>query len=275
MTERRRFTRVDDPDLSPEANRVLTQELRDALGPGARTDETIERVPQPRSFADAFGANSTLIAVTFGALVVIGAIVSLVTGSWWAVVLAAAVHAVATVTVLFVTLRMSMQVEHMDPASAERLQEEGISDPDATLGELVHRHAELRTPPGNRVSGEAGADPARAEVEQRGAMTPAGGPVEPSSAGGPPGLLVAVAVGASLLVGIVVAAVTGGAAWLGVVLLLGSALAWAALWRWTPGDAHPGPSASHSRRLLPATAILVAVAVIAGVIIVGAVAGYL
>ena len=78
----------------------------------------------------------------------------------------------------------------------------------------------------------------------------------------------------------------GGEAWIGALLLVGSSVAWLLLqWRMAGGaeeqdEAAAGPRrrAGDSRagrltRLLPTVAIVVA-AVVAGVIIVGALAGY-
>src|SRR3954469_16734241 len=104
-SDRRKFVRedvrVDDPELSPEANRLLTQELQDALGtdsvelPADRA-ERAHRLPaeEHRTVGTWIGSNRLLVAVGFGSLVVIGVIVSLATGSWWALMAAVAVHAI-------------------------------------------------------------------------------------------------------------------------------------------------------------------------------------
>src|SRR3954447_3229209 len=103
MSERKKFVReevrVDDDKLSPEANRLLTAELQEALG----TDEVeipAERAQSARELPDAdvrsvrtvVANNQMLVTFTFVALLVVGVIVSLSTGSWWAVVAACAVH---------------------------------------------------------------------------------------------------------------------------------------------------------------------------------------
>jgi hypothetical protein len=78
----------------------------------------------------------------------------------------------------------------------------------------------------------------------------------------------------------VVAATQGGIAWIGALLLLGAAVGWLLLERQMgrngsgPGRAPGDTGAARRTRLLP-TLVLVVVAVVAGVIIVGAVGGYL
>ena len=95
----------DDPSLSPEVNRILTEEVREVGAarvrvPGEKPHVERERHGDHSSIGEAFSANRILIAITFFALVVVGAIVALATGSWWAVVLAATVHALGTFVVL-------------------------------------------------------------------------------------------------------------------------------------------------------------------------------
>ena len=106
----------DDPSLSPEVNRILTEEVREAVGaarvrvPGEKPHVERERHGDHSSIG-AFSANRILIAITFFALVVVGAIVALATGSWWAVVLAATVHALGTFVVLTTLASAARQVE--------------------------------------------------------------------------------------------------------------------------------------------------------------------
>src|SRR4051794_31558235 len=187
MSDDRRFVRkdvrVDDPQLSPEANRVLTAELQDALG----TDQVelpaehaagSERLP-PRargSVRSAIGENRLLLTVTFAGLIMIAVIVSIATDSWWALVVGCAVHAALTVIVVSTALRVTTAVEHMPPSSAERLQEEGIGDPDQVLSDLVEGYAapgrgadtaEIVSSGNNRITRRPGEDPVQATAEQR------------------------------------------------------------------------------------------------------------
>src|SRR5829696_6971604 len=138
-----REVKSQDPSLSPAANKLLTEELREAVG----ADRV--RVPRgtPHSERDrhadrgAFGAqvatNRILLAITFFAALVVGGIISLAIGSWLFVVVACVVHAVGAFAVLTMLATAARQTEHVDPSVAARLEEEGVADPDVALSELV------------------------------------------------------------------------------------------------------------------------------------------
>jgi hypothetical protein len=111
----------------------------------------------------------------------------------------------------------------------------------------------------------------------------AGSPAAPAGQRRAPALLPVVAVVGSLAVGIAAPIGVGGIAWLGAALLVGASVAWLALvLQFGPGrDAAPGANrrtgdtaAPRRSRLAPTIAIVVA-AVVAGVILVGAIGGYL
>jgi hypothetical protein len=279
-----REVRAEDPKLSPEANRLLTEELQDAVG--------TDRVRVPRDQADQVGrvhgsgegklgaqlaSNRLLLAVTFVALVIVGVIVSLATHSWWALVAACAVHALGTLLVGTLTLRLSTEVEHVDPSLAARLEDEGVGDPDRALSDLVESYAAAESPSAgdqtvsddhNRVTAEPEDAPLRSAAEQKHAMTPAGTPVGPSGGSpagsdgdhGAPVLIPLLAVGASVIIGVIAAIALGGVAWLAALLLVGAAVGWLVLTRYPK---------------LPLMVPIVVLAVVGGVIIVGAIAGYL
>lgn len=149
-TERRterREVRSQDPSLTPEANRILTEEVQAVVG-----RETVE-VPADRPRRDrarhgerpglvvGLVANRLAIGITFLGALVVGAVVSLATGSWWFLLLALAVHAVATLLVVGLVLQMTRQTEHLSPSASARLEDEGVGDPDAVLSELVEEFA--------------------------------------------------------------------------------------------------------------------------------------
>jgi hypothetical protein len=297
-----REVRANDPNLSTEANELLTDELREAVGSdhvavpveaarGAGTLGASER----RTLVTLLAANRLLVGITFAVLLIVGVIVGLATGSWWAVVAAAGVHALGTLAVISMALRLSTEVEHVAPSTAARLEDEGVADPDRALTDLIESYGSPRQARGaaevvstghNRVTVAPGDDPLRSTVEQKTAITPAGSPVEPSTHRGAPALLPIAAVGGSLAVGIGAAIALGGLAWVGAAVLVGASLVWLMLVRQfdatgetqtdesrvgrQPGD----DAAGRRRRLLPTVAVVVA-AVVGGVILVGAIGGYL
>jgi Flp pilus assembly protein TadB len=175
----------DDPSLSTEANRLLTEEARAAVGADRvrvpRDTPHTERDPAGThsSIGENFAANRILIAITFFALVVVGAIVSLSTGSWWAVVVAALVHAIGTFVVLTTLASAARQTEHVSPTATAKLAEEGVAAPDARLSDLVEAYSDVES--GENVQrAEPSESPGRAATEQRSANTPAGVPTEPA-----------------------------------------------------------------------------------------------
>jgi hypothetical protein len=197
--------------------------------------------------------------------------------------------------IVSMTLRLTTEVEHMAPEAAARLEEEGVPDPDRALSDLVEQYSEERSARGaaevvssghNRVTTESADDPRRTAVEQRTAITPAGSPVEPSEHQSLPMILPVVAVVGSVVVGVGAAIALGGIAWLAAAMLIASGLAWVYLQLRLKGGSErerdaegPGRAVGDTRkgrrtRLLPTLAIVVGV-VVAGVILVGAMAGYL
>jgi Flp pilus assembly protein TadB len=284
----REEVRVDDPQLSAEGNRVLTSELREALGtdevevPVERASE-MHRLPdrERRTVGSLIGENRMLVAVAFVPLLVIAVIISLSTDSWWAVVAACAVHAVGTLIVASVVLRATTAVERVAPESAARLQDEGVGDPDQALSDMIERlgsaegdrgAAEVVEGGNNRITASPGEDRAQASAEQRTAVTPSASRTAPAGTGGPPMVLPIVAVASSALVAIAVAIWEGGIAWIGALVLLAVSLAWLLLMRRLAS----GERRDDTRKL-PAlvTSVLVVAAVIAGVVLVGAIGGYL
>lgn len=146
----RRAVRVDDPSLSPEANRILTEELRAAVGRDAvdvpRSRPHVERARHGgRSRAGvALAQNRLAILMTFLAALVIGAILSLTTGSWWFLLLALGAHALGTLGMIALVLAMTAQTEHLSPGAVARLADEGVEDPDGLFMQLVREYAPER-----------------------------------------------------------------------------------------------------------------------------------
>ena len=222
-----------DPSLTPEANRLLTQELRDAVGADrVRVPRDTPHVQHERQggrggLRTAAIENRLLLVITFLAMVVTGAIVSLTTGSWWAVVIAAAVHAVGSFTVLTMFASAAVQVERVSPDVAARLTEEGVPDPDAALSRLVEEYAggdgqvsaaDLVATGRNEQPADPHTAPAAASAQQRTAMTPAGGPTAPAGTDSAPDRVLVKGIVAMLMILAVIAGAL--AVWLGPRMLI-------------------------------------------------------
>src|SRR4051794_31851137 len=176
----RRFVRSDDPNLSAEANAALTEELQQAIGS--------ERVSMPADAPDPAAAERSgestatarvasmrpLFVVTLLAALTVGAVIALSTGSWWALVVAVGVHAVATMVVASGAIQLTTQHGHAPPQTTARLEDEGVADPDRVLSDLVEEYTgEAESSPAAGVI-SAGDSGSRAPAAQRRAVTPGG-----------------------------------------------------------------------------------------------------
>ncbi|MFL5818152.1 MAG: hypothetical protein ACJ76L_11205 [Conexibacter sp.] len=173
----RREVRSSDPSLSPEANRALTEELRQAVGreevevPAERSHAERERHGGRSGLAVTLADNRLPVTLGLFGTLVIGAVISLATGSWWFLLLALGLDVLGVIVVAAVALAMTTETEHLSPSAAARLEDEGVTDPDRVFSDLVEEFA-----PGGRRGDEretpAHEDAAQAAAEQRSAVTP-------------------------------------------------------------------------------------------------------
>jgi hypothetical protein len=239
----RREVRSEDPSLSPEANRLLTEELRDLVG--SDHVEVPEGTPDRRGATHAersrwgatLRANRLPLLVSLAALLTVGVIVSLVTGSWWALVAAAGIHAVGTLVVATGAIQLTTEVEHVDPTTAARLEEEGVSDPDRVVSELASDFAGERHARGaaevvstgfneNATSDE---HPERVVPEQRTALTPDARGSAPAGTRSPIAAMPAAIVAGLVVLTLAVAIAEGGVLWLVAAITWAGATVWLAL----------------------------------------------
>jgi fatty acid desaturase len=277
----RRFVRSEDPELTPEANRLLTDELREVVG----RDEVEVPRDTPRRAQEAHATHSPLVAtlvsnrpliiVTLLAALVVGGIVSIATGWYVAVLLAVGLHALATLVVAAGAIQLTTQVEHVAPETAARLEQEGVADPDRVLSQLVEDFAGATQAGGvpevigsgnNERTTTAKDDPARDMLEQRTALTPQSRP-GPSAGEGSAIALLPWWVVVGVMVVSVVAVPFFAQGWLVPLILIPIGLGWMALQRWMAhadrarSDRPLGDTADARRRLLPIAVFVVAGAV--------------
>jgi hypothetical protein len=278
----RRFTKSgeDGGRLSPDAQRLLTEELREATGrPDAEVSADAaarhhERVGRRSAVVANIVANRHLFIVTLLAAVVVGGIISIATGWYVAVLLAVALHALATLVVAAGAIQLTTEVEHVAPETAARLEEEGVADPDRLLTELVEDEAgagqaggvtEVIGSGNNERTAYAHEDPARSTLEQRTAMTPQS---VPGPAAGEGSAIEALPwwVVIGVMVVSVIAVPFFAQGWVAPLIVIPIGLGWMALQRWMTHDSArsdraPGDSATARRRLAP-----IAIFVVAGVV---------
>lgn len=285
------------PDDATEADRLLEQELRDAVGdegaerameradevraahampgtPAAHDGQAARRQlhdaagepPAPRGRATSWvTARGPLIAVSFAVFLTIGVIVSLATGSWWALVVALAVHAAGTLVVAATALRLTTETEHVSPALAARLEAEGIADPDRAFTELAAASAapgDVVRDGRNERTATSEDDAPLAAREQRTAMTPGSEPTASNGGGRTVGLMPPAVVAGSVLVALVAAIVVGGAMWGAAAIAVAAAGGWLLLTRF----------GAPERRATLATGLI---AVVAGVAVFAVLMGVL
>jgi hypothetical protein len=253
------------PRHDPETDRLLEQELREAVGedaaaeameradevraahaapgtPAAREDVSSRRpldapgdVGAPRGSAtSAVARRGPLLAVSFAAFVVIGVIASLAAGSWWALVAALVVHAIGTLLVATTALRLTTETEHVSSELAARLEEEGVQDPDRAFTELAAGAAgpgDVVRDGRNEGSAENDREAPLAARQQRTAWTPGSEPSEPVGNGNVVGAMPYAVVVGCLLVTLIVAIVGGGILWAVAGITWAAGIGWLLLRR--------------------------------------------
>ncbi|MFP5363200.1 MAG: hypothetical protein ACLGI5_10790 [Thermoleophilia bacterium] len=286
--------RSDDPSLSPKANDLLTKQLQEAVGaeevvvPEDVPDRARERHATRSPVTAMLTANRPVLIVTFLTALVVGGVVALTTGQYWALVLAAALHAGGTLAVAAGSIALSTKTEHVDPTVAARLEEEGVADPDAVLSDLVEDFAGMRDARGvpevvstghNERTASVEQDRARATAEQRSALTPTS---DEAPAGGSGSVIEALewwVVGAASALTVAIAVIIGGEMWALPAIVLPLGAGWIGLQYWmargrATSERPTGDEAAGARRLAP-IATFVVVGVIWFMVVLGWIGGLL
>jgi hypothetical protein len=139
----RRLVRSSDPSLSPEANRLLTGELRAIVG----RDEVDVPVGRADPAGAAHGGHAVVVAdviasrlgAVFTALaaICVVAVIALVWNTVAILVVALVVLVAATLLALRSLFGLMRETEHPDPETAALLEEQGVGDPDRLLQDLA------------------------------------------------------------------------------------------------------------------------------------------
>ena len=141
--------READSGRHDEARALLRSELNEAVG-----EKAADRAERKGALDDALGADSprtivgvlsesrALIAISLFVALIVGAVIALITGSWWFLLIALVLHGVGTLVVVTTALSLASEVEHPDPRTVAALEEHGVADPDAALNQAVAAAAE-------------------------------------------------------------------------------------------------------------------------------------
>jgi hypothetical protein len=143
-----REVRADVPDLSPETNQQLTAELQEVVGSDhvkvpADRPRSSQGEDRPRGSMGGYLSMHRMQIVRITAIVLtLGAVVSLATGHWWLLGVAAGLHALGTMTVLVLAVRLTTVTERPSPSLAAAMSEEGVSSPHERFSEMVEEFQE-------------------------------------------------------------------------------------------------------------------------------------
>jgi len=186
-----REVRVDEPDLSPQTNQRLTDEVREVVG----TDRVTVPADRARASRGEHSAREhrrllpwrpkSFLAAQIGAAGLVGgAVLALVTNSWWVLPAVVVLMGAVTYAVVALVMEMTGNAERPSPTTAAALDAEGVKDPEEMFSEVV---AEFTEDTGERDEGERATDveddPARAAAEQESSITPSGGTARPAGPG--------------------------------------------------------------------------------------------
>jgi hypothetical protein len=168
----------DESRTRDEARAGLRGELREVVGDEAAAraerkgalDAALD-ADRPRTVASVLSQYRSLLMIGLFTALIVGAVIALITGTWWWLLVALLLHGIGTAVVVTTALTMATQTESTDPRTAAALQARGVTDPDAALSQAVDAAAEESD------SGEAQeARRRRTEITPSPRSEPTGGP---------------------------------------------------------------------------------------------------
>ena len=182
-----RTVEVNDPKLSADANRRLTEAVREVVGSdhvlvpadrphvsqGERSRATLQ---QRMTSTMAMGIGAIAVAVCVGLV-----IVTALSGNWFLTAVTFVVLAIALAAVTMSIMGLASTTEYPDPGLAALLSEQGMRDPEVHFSALVQEFTPAADDEHRSTSVED--DPALAAAEQESAVTPSGGPSTPVGPG--------------------------------------------------------------------------------------------
>jgi hypothetical protein len=130
---------ADHKRTDPDLVRAFDAELADERGRPVPEDEArraLEGTPASGPLV-MLRSNRLLIIATLAGAIVVGAIIALATDSWWLLPVVVVVHLTATAAFVATTFRLVGETEKPDPVTVARLEDRGVSDPEARVNEAV------------------------------------------------------------------------------------------------------------------------------------------
>ena len=127
-----------------------------------------------------------ILVITVLVFLVVGAMLTALTGSWWFTGFALIAAVFGGAIVIAMVLQMTGIREHADPVTVAMLEEQGVRNPDEFFSELVAEFTEPHREDTSETDGRTTAvedDPVKAGAEQAASGTPAGGQSQPVGPG--------------------------------------------------------------------------------------------
>lgn len=274
-----RDVRADDPELSPETNQRLTDELREVLGtdrvtvPIHRPHTSRGEHPQRHGTAAHLEIDRLQLIRSSAMVLTFGGIIALITRNWWILPLTAGVFALATLSVSLTIIRMTTMSEHPSPSVAAAMAEDGVHSPDAYFSRMLDEFrsepergaSEVLSPGFNERRAPADTEPAAAGTEQSSAMTPTSQPSRASGVRGAPDALVWASLVTLFVLSIVLPPwIGGGWMWLLTAVMVPPLVGWAVTQRTMVTHRNQVRGAVHGRSpLVIATLVGTAITVAA------------
>lgn len=175
-----RTVEVNDPKLSADANRRLTEAVREVVG----SDRVRVPVDRPRVSQGERPRVGLQQRVTSAGAMVIGTIavaigvgfiiLTALNKSWYLTAVAFVVLAVALASVTMTIIGLASTTEYPDPSLVAYLSEQGVLNPEVRFSEFVREFTPATDDDEHR-STDVEDDPAQAAAEQQDAVTPSGG----------------------------------------------------------------------------------------------------
>ena len=176
-----RTVEVNDPKLSADANRRLTEAVREVIG----ADRVLVPADRPhvsqgeRSQLPFFKDMSIVKAASIGSLAVtigVGLIIlTLALNQWWLLAIAIALLAVTLASMTITIINLASTTEYPDSFLVALLEEQGMRDPEGRFTEFVQEFTPVNSNDDGHRTTAVEDDPAQARAEQQDSGTPSGG----------------------------------------------------------------------------------------------------
>ena len=122
--------------LRGELREVVGEEDAERAERKGALDEAIDG-RSPKTVAGVLSESRGLVAITFFVALIVGALIALITGAWWFILVALVLHAIGTLIVVGTAFGLATRGESPDPRTAAALEARGVTDPDAALEHAV------------------------------------------------------------------------------------------------------------------------------------------